>query len=670
MDSSDHGRRLFPNNNTTPLHNSTSPTLYTINNRIIPPVRPAQTIVRENSIHNIRTQIPRQITSISPPPTNKTPVKPSIITNPAVTQNGTPRSAVSDNFSNSPRTPSNPQNLRNHVTYSPIRIDHTESRIDTISIADEVYPNTLTEEITTREDRLTQNPGSGLESDRSPGNEITQNVVRQERKMELERARKFKDVFSGEEGQNIEAFFDKFEKWCMNQGHDDEYKLQNIIFCLDGSAYTSFKTMAPELKSSYPSLKKELITYYAPTKLPVDEQFQQVQELKMKKTETVQTFFNLLMKKTQHLDMSQEQKTVLFKAGLPRYIRKYVKLERPKSLTDTLIKAREAEELGSDYDEDGDMKEVKNSIQTLITKLDASNTPTVASLGNQEPTKCAWCLSTQHALAQCQLFQNKFKQNRAHNFNPQNNPKSLPHYQPGYIPHQQVGTIAICDYCNKSGHRTNECWQLKALRADNTRNHHNTAVICQLCDKRGHKASQCLSARNVPQNSTERPFCSYCGKRNHLMRTCFLLNNQIADKQNEHSATNADNQSYFDQDSQQDVRPFICSISVPTKHTQNTSAFNLNSGTTRKKNTNINPVPTTQIRGTNAPKLVNLDAVHKDDAIYTTRDQLISRSNIISRKSTENMNRKECTGCSKTLPPHPGPKQERPQQNRPLHLVI
>ena len=66
--------------------------------------------------------------------------------------------------------------------------------------------------------------------------------------------------------------------------------------------------MAPELKNNYASLKAELLTYYMPTKLPIDEQFHQLKELKMEKTDTVQSFFNLLLEKTEHLDMTQEQK--------------------------------------------------------------------------------------------------------------------------------------------------------------------------------------------------------------------------------------------------------------------------------------------------------------------------------------------------------------------------
>ena len=169
--------------------------------------------------------------------------------------------------------------------------------------------------------------------------------------MDLERALKFKEVFSGDKSQNIEAFFDRFETWCAKQGHNDDYKLQNIVFCLDGSAYTSYKTMTPELKTNYAALKKELTLYYSHTKLPDDELFQRLRTIKMKETDTVQNFYNFLMKLMQDLNISEAQRQVLFKAALPRYIKRYIKQERPKTLSETLIKAREAEELGIDYEE-------------------------------------------------------------------------------------------------------------------------------------------------------------------------------------------------------------------------------------------------------------------------------------------------------------------------------
>ena len=70
-------------------------------------------------------------------------------------------------------------------------------------------------------------------------------------KMELERAAKFKEVFSGSKDQNIEAFFDRFELWCDNHGHGDDFKAANFVLCLDGPAYSVYKSLDEEIRQDY-----------------------------------------------------------------------------------------------------------------------------------------------------------------------------------------------------------------------------------------------------------------------------------------------------------------------------------------------------------------------------------------------------------------------------------
>ena len=43
-------------------------------------------------------------------------------------------------------------------------------------------------------------------------------------KKDLERVTKFKEVFTGDKNQNIEAFYGRFESWCRSHGHNDRYK--------------------------------------------------------------------------------------------------------------------------------------------------------------------------------------------------------------------------------------------------------------------------------------------------------------------------------------------------------------------------------------------------------------------------------------------------------------
>ena len=150
-------------------------------------------------------------------------------------------------------------------------------------------------------------------------------------------------------------------------------------------------------------MKQDLITFYTPTKLPIDEQFEQLTELTMKKGEKVQTYFNSVMKKTEHLGMPESQKTILFKRGLPKYIKRYIKAEKPKNLRGTLIRAKEAEELGKDHDADEDIKSLQDSMSALLAKLDKPTKASVSALSNMNTgaMKCAYCHDTQHLLNNC-----------------------------------------------------------------------------------------------------------------------------------------------------------------------------------------------------------------------------------------------------------------------------
>ena len=131
--------------------------------------------------------------------------------------------------------------------------------------------------------------------------------------MDLERPSKFKKVFSGLKDLNMEAFFECFETWCNNHDHGNLYKARNFVFCLDGAAYTCYKNLPRAIKDNYLMLKELLITYYAPTQLPVDEQFEQLTDLKLKKEDKVQTSFNTIMEKTEKLDVPESQKIAIFK---------------------------------------------------------------------------------------------------------------------------------------------------------------------------------------------------------------------------------------------------------------------------------------------------------------------------------------------------------------------
>ena len=119
------------------------------------------------------------------------------------------------------------------------------------------------------------------------------------------------------------------------------------------------------------------------------------------------------MKKTEHLKLPESQKIVLFKRGLPKYIKKYIRQEKPKTLRDTLIRAKEAEELGKNHNEDEDIKSLQQSMTSLLDKIDKTPKPsTSVNITSKDINKCTYCEITGHNMANYDKFQSLINQNR------------------------------------------------------------------------------------------------------------------------------------------------------------------------------------------------------------------------------------------------------------------
>ena len=108
--------------------------------------------------------------------------------------------------------------------------------------------------------------------------------------MDIDRVNRFKEVFTGTKDQNIEAFLERFETWCAKNGHDNNYKTRYFSFLLDGNAFTCWKSLPREVKNDFQQIKQRFLAYYAPTELPIDEQYEQLIEIKLKKGEMVQHY--------------------------------------------------------------------------------------------------------------------------------------------------------------------------------------------------------------------------------------------------------------------------------------------------------------------------------------------------------------------------------------------
>merc|ERR1711872_1046380 len=146
------------------------------------------------------------------------------------------------------------------------------------------------------------------------------------------------------------------------------------------------------------------------------------------------------------MKLPEAQKTVLFKRGLPKYIKRYIKQEKPTTLRDTLIRAKEAEELGEDHDADEDIKGLQESMTMLLSKLDKPSKPSVSALANNNTglTKCIYCQQPGHLLNNCPVLHGEIK-----HINGTGNVEQASH--------NTTPVTEKCMHCHIPGHSMNEC---------------------------------------------------------------------------------------------------------------------------------------------------------------------------------------------------------------------
>ena len=174
---------------------------------------------------------------------------------------------------------------------------------------------------------------------------------------------KFNKTFTGKTDENIEAFLTQFDRFCDINNRDEAYKLQTFPLLLDGRAYTLYQELPDEIQQDYTTLTANMKQYFATTVLPPLHAFETLYTQKMANTETVQQFFEKILKKSKNLNIAPEQKTALFISGLPKKIKTYVINEKPDTLAEALQKAKEGELLKLDDTEEATL------IKTLLTKI-------------------------------------------------------------------------------------------------------------------------------------------------------------------------------------------------------------------------------------------------------------------------------------------------------------
>ena len=159
---------------------------------------------------------------------------------------------------------------------------------------------------------------------------------------------RFDEKFTGENSQNVKAFLARFDKYCKNNGHPDKLKCEQMELILDGEAHDAYDSLSDETKNDYQALRKQMITIFGPARLPPGESYQKLFNLKMEDNSTVQAHYNKIVKILLGVqEISEDFKLEVFVLGLPKYIKNYLKLEKPKNINEALELAKSREAAGA-----------------------------------------------------------------------------------------------------------------------------------------------------------------------------------------------------------------------------------------------------------------------------------------------------------------------------------
>ena len=232
----------------------------------------------------------------------------------------------------------------------------------------------------------------------------------------------------------------------------------------------------------------------------------------MEPNESVQLFYERILKYTKGLNVTDEHKLALFIANLPKHITDFLILQNVADLPTALRMAKQKELIGSE-----DEKETEKLLASILEKLDKNekqcNAIETEQFSQKEPPPCAFCSLSGHKM-ECNMMD------------------SPPH----------------CMFCGKEGHAMKDCPFYKKQN-DNVRgatpitqknkgnnNYHYQRngprpgtggghVVCYFCSKPGHVMKHCKDLpanRSGNQNNAQRRIkCSYCHRDGHIRADCY-----------------------------------------------------------------------------------------------------------------------------------------------------
>ena len=151
-----------------------------------------------------------------------------------------------------------------------------------------------------------------------------------------------------------------------------------------------YERLSKIVKQNFDALEEAFKKYFRKTKLPPVRAYEKAYQIK-KGSDSVQTFYEKIQEKIDHLDMTQDQQMALFINGLPKFIKRHILLQQALQI------AKEEELIGSDDEED-----TKSMLKQLIKKMNNQKPEPakVAAMSSPDP-HCTFCGAVNHFARFC-----------------------------------------------------------------------------------------------------------------------------------------------------------------------------------------------------------------------------------------------------------------------------
>ena len=148
------------------------------------------------------------------------------------------------------------------------------------------------------------------------------------------------EQFSGNKGEDPNAFFVRIDRQANFSGWNDDRKLHAVFLALRGTASDFAETLPAAVKANYEDLKEAITNHFKINKSKV-LQWEEIQRFALKDGQSVTSYYDELRKLATSLGgISDEQLLVMFQRGLPRDLKIQVMAKEPRTLNEGLEAAR------------------------------------------------------------------------------------------------------------------------------------------------------------------------------------------------------------------------------------------------------------------------------------------------------------------------------------------